>query len=495
VRLLEALGRLAVPTGGQILLDGQEMKEFPEAVTGRAIGYVDGTTFLPTGTVEDLLLEVLRNRVVTPARIPSSEQASAAQRLLEAQRSGNFEFEPSANWIDRAAAGGGTDLAGHMQSVTRMAGLSGDIRDIGLASRLRPDALDRIQPLIGRARMLLREKLTAAGLENLVEPFDPDRYNMQASVAENILFGMPIDPAFAPQALARNPIVKDLLRETGLGKLLLALGLDAARTFREMFADLPSTSALFGQATGTTPEQIEKLRAILDRIDQTGIGAISPEDEDALVTLSMDYVEPRDRFGILREEVKEKVVEARRRLRERLEGQSEEKIRFNDFNVYNPSLTIADNILFGRIETNLVGGRARIMAALAAVLAELDISSLPFEAGLAFYIGPGGRGLSEAQRQKLRLARALMKKPDFLILNRALASLPGREQRDILEAILSEAQGPTGAKPGVMCMPADPSLAALFDRVLLLRHGRVAADAPPDSLREKHPDLAGLAKG
>jgi ABC-type multidrug transport system fused ATPase/permease subunit len=88
-----------------------------------------------------------------------------------------------------------------------------------------------------------------------------------------------------------------------------------------------------------------------------------------------------------------------------------------------------------------------------------------------------------------------MKKPDFLILNRALASLPGREQRDILEAILSEAQGPTGAKPGVMCMPADPSLAALFDRVLLLRHGRVAADAPPDSLREKHPDLAGLAKG
>jgi putative ABC transport system ATP-binding protein len=178
-----------------------------------------------------------------------------------------------------------------------------------------------------------------------------------------------------------------------------------------------------------------------------------------------------------------------------LKGQPEEKVRFNDFDVYNPSLTIADNILFGRIETNLVGGRARIMAALAAVLAELDISSLPFEAGLAFYIGPGGRGLSEAQRQKLRLARALMKKPDFLVLNRALASLPAREQREIMEAILSEAQGPTGGKPGIMCMPADPSLATLFDRVLFLRHGRVAADAPPDSLRKKHPDLAGLVKG
>jgi putative ABC transport system ATP-binding protein len=496
VRLLEAVGRLAAPAGGQILLDGREMKDLPEAFTGRAIGYVDSTTFLPTGTVEDLLVEVLRNRPIAEAAIPPAERASAAQRLSEAQRSGNFEFEPSADWIDRGriAGDGGTDLAGHMQSVARMAGLSGDIRDIGLASHIRPDALARIQPLIGPARTLLREKLAAAGLENLVEQFHYDRYNMQASVAENILFGMPIDPAFAPQVLARNPLVKDLLRETGLRNLLLALGIDAARTFREMFADLPSTSALFGQAAGTTPEQIDKLRAILDRIDQMGIGAVSPEDEDALVTLSMDYIEPRDRFGILHEEVKEKVVETRRRLREKLKSQPEEKVRFNDYDIYNPSLTIADNILFGRIETNLVGGRARIMAALAAVLAELDISSLPFEAGLAFYIGPGGRGLSEAQRQKLRLARALMKKPDFLILNRALASLPGREQQAILEAVLSDAQNPAGSKPGILCTPADPALAALFDRVLLLRHGRIVADAPPDSLRDANPDLAGLVE-
>ena len=76
----------------------------------------------------------------------------------------------------------------------------------------------------------------------------------------------------------------------------------------------------------------------------------------------------------------------RRRLSEKLKGQPEEKVRFNDYDIYNPSLTIADNILFGRIETNLVGGRARIMAALAAVLAELDISSLPFEAGLAWQV-------------------------------------------------------------------------------------------------------------
>jgi len=491
--LLEIVARLDSPTHGRILLDGSDMKNLPEAVTGRMIGYAHSAGYLSVGTVEELLVEVLRTRPVLPPSEPSSGGASVAQGLLEARRSGNSELDPSADWIDRRRLG--ADLASHMQSVAGMAGLSSDIRDFGLASHIRHDAVGRIQPVIGRARALLREKLAAAGLETLVEPFDPGRYNMQASVGENILFGMPTDPAFAPQALARNLAVSGLLRETGLWSLLLALGLDIARTFTEMFADLPSTSPLFGQAAGPTPEQIEKLRTILDLVRQSGIEAMSKDDEEILVAFSMDYIEPRDRFGLLSEEIKEKVLEARQRLRKVLAGYPEEKVSFNDFNVYNPSLTIADNILFGRIETNLVGGRARIMATLATVMEELDISSLPFEAGLAFYVGAGGRGLSEAQRQKLRLARALMKKPDFLVLDRPLVTLPGEEQRRILETVLSDAENSSGGKLGVLCAPVDPAHAMLFDRVLLLRHGRIVADAAPKKLLETLPDFARLVKG
>jgi putative ABC transport system ATP-binding protein len=134
------------------------------------------------------------------------------------------------------------------------------------------------------------------------------------------------------------------------------------------------------------------------------------------------------------------------------------------------------------------------MAAVAAVLEEMDISSLPFEAGLAVNVGSGGRGLSEAQRQKFRLARALMKKPGFLVLNRPVASLSAQEQRAILEALLSEAESSTGAKPGILCVPADPAHAALFDRILMLRHGRMVADAAPGPLAEAQPDFARLVK-
>ena len=489
--LLEIAARLASPARGRVLLDGTDMKDIPEAVTGRMIGYADSTAYFPVGTVQDLLVEVLRNRPISRSE-PSADNASVTRRLLEARRSGNSEFDPSADWVDHGRIG--TDPASHMRSVTAMAGLSGDIRDIGLASHLHPHAIGRIQPLIAEARALLREKLAAAGLEALVEPFDRNYYNMQSSVAENILFGMPIDPAFAPPALARNPMVRSLLGENGLWGQLLALGTEIAKTFVEMFVDLPSTSALFGQAAGPTPEQIEKLRAILDRVEPDGAETLSSEDEAALVTLSMDYIEPRDRFGLLNEEIKAKVLQARRRLREMFESNPGEKISFNDLYLYNPSLTIADNILFGRIETNLVGGRARIMAMVAAVLEELNVSSLPFEAGLAFPVGAGGRGLSEAQRQKLRLARALMKKPDFLILNRPLVTLPGEEQRRILQTVLSEAENSSGGRLGILCAPVDPAHTILFDRVLLLRHGRIVADDTPKKLLQTFPDFAKLVK-
>jgi putative ABC transport system ATP-binding protein len=490
--LLEIAARLATPSNGRILLDDADMKDLPETVTGQAIGYADSTAYLPAGTVGDLLVEVLRNRPMS-APEPSPGNSSSARDALEATRSGNFELDPSADWIDRRRIG--TDLPGHMQSVTAMTGLSSDIRDIGLAGHLQSDAIGRIQPLIANARALLREKLATAGLEGLVEPFDRGHYNMQASVAENILFGMPIDPAFAPSVLARNPTVKGLLGDTGLWSPLLALGTDIAKTFVEMFADLPSTSPLFGQVAGPTHEQVEKLRAILGAAAQAGAGTMSEGDEEELVTLSMDYIEPRDRFGLLNGEIRTKTLETRRRLREMLGSDPDKKISFNDLYLYNPSLTIADNILFGRIETNLVGGRTRIMAMLASVLEELAISSLPFEAGLTFNAGAGGRGLSEAQRQKLRLARALMKKPDFLILNRPLVTLPGEERRRLLEAVLSKAENSSGGRPGILCAPVDPAHALLFDRVLFLRQGRLVADEKPGKLMETVPDLARLVKG
>lgn len=488
---LELCGRLICPVAGQILIDGEDLKTVPEAITGRSIGYADGGAFLPGGTIEDCLLEVLKNR---PVRDSASERKEA--EIVEARLSGNSELNFRDDWVDRDRISAPTDAAllDHIQRTTRIAGLRADINEIGLNSRMRLEDVERMAPVIPKARGLLREKLAAAGLEKLVEPFDASRYNTQSSVAENILFGMPVDPAFAPDALAGNPVIAGVLQEVGLRDQLLRLGLETARMFTEMFADLSSASPLFDQA-GMKPERVALFGEIVARSERNGLNALEDTDKGELIALSMSYVEPRYRFGLLDEALKQKILEARGRLHDILARLPEAKVIFNDVDTYNPSMTILDNILFGRIETNLVGGRTRIIAAVTEVLEELGLSETAFRAGLAFDVGVGGRALSEAQRQKLRLARALMKKPDFLILNRACAALPVSEQKSILEAVLKEAENSIGEKPGVLCAPAERSHAMLFERVLFLEYGRISGDGAPKNLMESQPQFAKLVSG
>jgi ABC-type transport system involved in cytochrome bd biosynthesis fused ATPase/permease subunit len=57
------------------------------------------------------------------------------------------------------------------------------------------------------------------------------------------------------------------------------------------------------------------------------------------------------------------------------------------------------------------------------------------DAGLGFMVGPGGKRLTQTQRQKVGLARALLKRPDLLIVNRGLNALSSRSQQTIMSRI------------------------------------------------------------
>ena len=69
-------------------------------------------------------------------------------------------------------------------------------------------------PLLVRAAVHAR--LAKDKLSHLVEPFDVTRYNTNASLAENLLFGTPVGPAFAMEELASNTYVQHVLDKAGL---------------------------------------------------------------------------------------------------------------------------------------------------------------------------------------------------------------------------------------------------------------------------------------
>ena len=78
---------------------------------------------------------------------------------------------------------------------------------------------------------------------------------------------------------------------------------------------------------------------------------------------------------------------------------------------------------------------------MAQVIDELRLRETIQEIGLDHYVGVAGSRLSRVQRQKVALARGILKNPDLLVINEATAGLEGASQSQIHNAILEERQG------------------------------------------------------
>ena len=98
--------------------------------------------------------------------------------------------------------------------------------------------------------------------------------------------------------------------------------------------------------------------------------------------------------------------------------------------------------------------------------------------GLDFNVGNSGKRLNAAQRQKIGLVRALIKRPAMLVVNDATAVLDGGSQARLMAAILKLRKG-----SNVIWVLSRPALAEQFDEVLALRDGRVIAQGAYEDLK------------
>ncbi|TIN53593.1 MAG: ABC transporter ATP-binding protein, partial [Mesorhizobium sp.] len=117
--------------------------------------------------------------------------------------------------------------------------------------------------------------------------------------------------------------------------------------------------------------------------------------------------------------------------------------------------TVMDNVLFGRVGNNHPDAPDRIRSIVYDILDELGLYAELLDVGLDFNVGAGGRRLTSGQRQKLDVARALLKRPDFLILNRPLSALDQRVQDKVLRNVLEEARR-DGHSPAIVWVVTSP---------------------------------------
>ena len=482
------LARLSRPTGGRITIAGQNLAELPLAVVGRRIGYAGPTPYLFNGTLRENLLLALRHRPMRPAEYDDGEARRRLRQLDEARRSGNIAFDIHADWIDLEAAGvaSAEELPRRIEEILQALNLQADVYEFGLRGRIDPAANPQLAERLLEARQALAERLAADGITNLVETYDPERYNRNASVAENLLFGTPIGPVFDFDALAENTYVLSVLDKVGLTEDLIEIGRQVAAMMTEMFADLPPGHEFFEKFSFISADDMPEFAAILSVLDGGGTAGLRREQREKLLSLPFKLIAARHRLDVLDEPMQQRLLEARATFRRDLPAEMQGQIAFFDPARYNAAASLQDNILFGKIAYGEADAPVQVPAVLAEVLDALALRTAVVDVGLDYEVGSGGSRLSLAQRQLAAIAQALLKRPDLLILNEATAALDGQAQAKVSEGLLREMAG-----RGLVWVLHRASLARNFDRVLVMSGGKLQEQGKLAELDRKD-SLAGM---
>ena len=464
------LARLTQPTGGRITIGGHNLAELPLAVVGRRIGYVGATPYLFAGTLRDNLLLGLRHRPIRPPEYDETTGRRRARQIEESRRSGNIDFDLEADWVDYASAGvaDGEELSLRIAELLGRVDFGEDVYNFGLRWRIDPAAQPELTARFLEARHALACRLIADDITKLVETYDVEKYNTNASVAENLLFGTPIGPVFDFEALADNTYVLQILDKVGLTEDLVDIGRQVAEMMTEMFADLPPEHEFFEQFSFISAADLPEFAAILSAIDSGGGAALRREQRQKLLSLPFRLVAARHRLDVLDEGIQQRLLEARAAFRSDLPEEAQGQIEFFDAERYNAAASLQDNILFGKIAYGEADAPLRVPTVLSEVLDTLALRATVIDVGLDYQVGSGGSRLSAGQRQRAAIARALLKRPDLLILNEATAALDGQAQAKVTQGLQQEMAG-----RGLIWVLHRASLARNFDRVLVMSGGKL----------------------
>jgi putative ABC transport system ATP-binding protein len=445
------LARLTGYTG-TVLLDGVDLIQLPPGHAGRGIGFVPTDARLFTGSVLDNLLYGLRHH-----------RSESATREAELGLSGE-------DWLDLAPleVSDRKSLVAVALETTRLVGLEYDLFAFGLRARVDPNRHPDIAERILATRRLVATRFAGEGQEMAVEFFDRDRFSSYASIGENILFGHSPHAALALEQLPQHPHFRAVIAEVGLEGPLLELGADVARDMVEIFKDIAADNELFTRFSLLTASELPEYAQVVARMGRGALGDLALADRERLIRLALRLIPSRHRLGQIDESFVTNVLEARRRFAETLPPALAASFAPYDRERYFADGSLLDNLLFGKVVATSSLAVKKVNAIVEEVLEAERLRGLVLEVGLDHHVGLFGGRLSPPQRQRMALARALLKRPDILILDDSMTALEPGERAELHRRVLEAMKDRT-----VIAVVERPDLARLYEHVVVLDAGTV----------------------
>ena len=471
--LLMTIAGLIDPIGGRVTLGDHRLEDLPYAAISKHVSYVGPDPYIFNDSIRNNVIYSLRTH---PTHEPDDELAE--MRRSEAILTGNSLHDAQVRWEDHNRAGveESDQLDERLLELFRIVGLDGDLFRLGLGSHLTPDedGAGFVNRILSARAEVMRQVDEDEKWADLVELWQEDEINHSATIGENTLFGLPVDPTRKVWECASDKAVCDALREADVLDRLVEMGAEVAGTMIELFSDTGADATLMGDYSFLSPDDVPIFEQRLRLFKSKGVKGLPTGDMTSFVNLAFRIVPGRHRIVTLDDGVAEKLIAARKVVHKHL-GSNSDYALF-DPERYVPPLSVEENVLFGKPRVDRRGARDKIDTFLRDAITGLGLRAPIARAGLGFELGVAGGRVSASQRRRIGLVRALVKRPQILIFD-AIAD----GDRGLMERILRLEDSDSST---IVVGTADPKIAQLFDTVAVMRDGQLVASGGWDSVQE-----------
>lgn len=477
--LSHILSRLYRQSSGTVTIDGRQIESLAPLDVVSSISTVAQHPFIFTGTVRDNLLYSSN----------SLHLAGAHHELPEKQE---------------------------MLNIITEVGLAPDVIRWGLRSTISPQ---RARPMITsfmKMREIVRQKL-GDDIAQAVEFYEVNKFLMYSPVAVNIMFGT-YGIAYTTKKLLTHEAFRTFLKEEKLESVLTEFGLEIAEATIALLKDFGNDPYLF-QGSPMKPDQLPDYRKLLEQVKKgRSWKELKKKDRDRLLLLALKFTPGDHKITTLPSGLESSIMTARPLFLSRVaqidiascssgadgllqtqilplnqgrpSGPAKTDFTPFCFNHYLYSRSLEDNIIFGTvIDRDLVREKLSVVAA--EELKRYGLLDYIMEIGLDFHVGSKGDNLSGGQKQKLALARALLKNSPILILDEATASLDNNSQTRVQRYLSRELKG----KTTVIAVVHRLDMISEYDHILVMKEGKIVESGTYDDLLAKRGTLYDLING
>jgi ABC-type multidrug transport system fused ATPase/permease subunit len=443
--LAQCIAQLYKYTGGQVLIGGEEVASMTKQDVVRNMGFVSQAPFTFAGTIEDNLIYAL--------------QAST--------QDGNGDTATVPPTRDDLIA------------VVQQTGIFVDVLRFGLNTMLPPGENEDLAHRLVQVRKNFQQEF-GQELGAYVEFFQENRYLHHSSVAENLVFGTPVDASFNYENLSRNAYFREFLTDADLTRPFLKLGEELSRATVSILGALPPEDIFFEESP-LSAEELDDYRHVVEVLKQKNLHQLTTQEQDMLLTVALRFTAGRHKMLALPDMLEGLILEGRALFREKIMQDMPDAVAYYDVDQYIYSQTILNNIFFGKTTTTNPAAQDKIDQSIIHLLIEEDLLETVAEIGLQFEVGSKGDKLSGGQRQKLAIARAFLKEPRILIMDEATSALDNKSQARIQNLLETRWKGKTTLLAVIHRLDTIKN----FDKIAVMKAGKIGEMGSYDELMER----------